>query len=64
VTGRAAELRPTGEQEQIRDAYLAGGPLAVTAVGVMLASEHGSGQTALLTDDGGYAFAPPGEAAA
>jgi len=31
VTGRAAELKPTGEQEQIRDAYLAGGPLAVTA---------------------------------
>ena len=27
----ASEIKPTGEQEKIRDAYLGGGPLAVTA---------------------------------
>ena len=34
------------------------------AVPVMLASEHGSGAMVWLDDDGGYAFAPPGEEAA
>jgi 5-methylcytosine-specific restriction endonuclease McrA len=34
------------------------------AEGVLVVSEHGSGQTVWLTDDGGYSFAPPEEAAA